>query len=87
MQLSAAVGLAVLGSISSARTSQLLADGVAANTALIDGFHVAFIVAGACVGMGLLAAQVWLRAPAAGSTTGDQSVPAVAADWRVDHAA
>jgi MFS family permease len=87
MQLSAAVGLAVLGSISSARTSQLLADGVGVNTALIDGFHVAFIVAGVCVSMGLLAAQVWLRPPALVGADEPDNVVAVEADWGVDHAA
>src|SRR5579859_2214109 len=87
MQLSAAVGLAVLGSISSARTSQLVADGVGASTALVDGFHVAFIVAGVCVGIGLLAAQVWLRSPARVRPDENDNVLAVDADWEVDPAA
>ena len=87
MQLSAAVGLAVLGSISSGRTSQLLADGVGVSTALVDGFHVAFIVAGVCVGMGLLAAQVWLRSPATARREKNDNVVSVDADWEVDPAA
>ncbi len=88
MQLSAAVGLAVLGSISSARTSALLAQGVAQNAALIDGFHVAFVVAAACVGVGLIAAQVCLPSPAA-VRSADEHVAAVldAESWEVDPAA
>jgi EmrB/QacA subfamily drug resistance transporter len=61
MQLSAALGLAVLGSISSGRTAALLAEGVALNNSLVDGFRLSFEVAGVCVGVGLLVAQVLLR--------------------------
>jgi len=39
MQLSAALGLAVLGGLSSDRTAQLVAQGVSLTTALIDGFQ------------------------------------------------
>jgi MFS family permease len=87
MQLSAAVGLAVLGSISSARTSQLLEQGVSLNAALVDGFHVAFILASACVGAGLIGAQIWLRSPVT-RVRGEARVEAMAAEsWQVDHAA
>src|ERR671935_633272 len=61
MQLSAALGLAVLGSISSDRTAALLSEGVSLNNPLIAGFHLSFAVAGGCVSVGLLAAQVLLR--------------------------
>jgi MFS family permease len=61
MQLSAALGLAVLGSISSDRTAALLSEGVSLNNPLIAGFHLSFTVAGVCVGVALLAAQILLR--------------------------
>ena len=61
MQLSAALGLAVLGSVSSGRTALLLAQGVSPTTSLIDGFQLAFIVAGVCVAIGLVVSQVILR--------------------------
>jgi EmrB/QacA subfamily drug resistance transporter len=64
MQLSAALGLAVLGSISSDQTAQRLAEGVSMNRALIDGFHISFIVAAICVSLGLVGALVLLRSPA-----------------------
>jgi len=61
MQLSAALGLAVLGSISSDRTAALVAQGLSLNNSLIAGFHLSFTIAGVCVGVGLLAAQILLR--------------------------
>ncbi len=51
MQLSGALGLAVLGSLSSDRTAALLAQGVALNPSLISGFHLSFTVAAVCVGI------------------------------------
>ena len=61
MRLSAAFGLAVLGSISSDRTAALVSEGLSLNDSLIAGFHLSFIVAGVCIGVALLAAQVLLR--------------------------
>jgi hypothetical protein len=61
MQLSGALGLAVLGSLSSDRTAALMTQGVALNPSLIGGFHLSFTVAAVCVGIGLLVAQLWLR--------------------------
>jgi len=61
MQLSAALGLAVLGSISSDRTAALVAQGRSLNSSMIDGFHLSFTVAGVCVGVALIAAQILLR--------------------------
>jgi MFS family permease len=84
MQLSAALGLAVLGSISSGRTTQLIAQGVPLNAALIDGFHIAFVVAGACVVAGLAATQVWLRPPAEHANAIVTMEPE---PLRIDHAA
>jgi hypothetical protein len=66
---------------------QHLADCMGVNTALIDGFHVAFIIAGVCVGMGFLAAQVWLRSPATIRDDESDNVIAVDADWGVEPAA
>jgi EmrB/QacA subfamily drug resistance transporter len=62
-QISAAVGLAVLGTIASSRTNALGADGESAIQALSGGYQLAFIVAAGCVAAALVAAIVWLRAP------------------------
>jgi EmrB/QacA subfamily drug resistance transporter len=86
MQLSAALGLAVLGSISSDRAATLVARGVSLNTSLVDGFHLAFVIAGVCVGVGLLAAQVLLR-PRPTQATDDQPFELQAAAWQSQDAA
>lgn len=88
MQLSAALGLAVLGSISSQRTATLVAQGVALNPALIDGFHLSFVVAGVCVGLGLVAAQLLLRSRASATEgAGDTVFDIEPEAWQADHAA
>jgi EmrB/QacA subfamily drug resistance transporter len=61
MQLSAALGLAVIGSLSAGRTAQLMAVGVPPTTSLLGGFQLSFGVAAACVCVGLLLTQVILR--------------------------
>jgi EmrB/QacA subfamily drug resistance transporter len=89
MQLSAALGLAVLGSLSSQRTADLVGQGMSLNAALIDGFHLSFAVAGVCVSLGLLAALVLLRSPAAPAPN-DESVPSIEGSdsrWQIDRAA
>jgi hypothetical protein len=50
-----------------------MTQGASLNSALIDGFHLSFVVAGACAGVGLVAAQVLLR-PRAGATHNNHSV-------------
>jgi EmrB/QacA subfamily drug resistance transporter len=87
MQLSAALGLAVLGSLSSQRTAALVAQGVALNTSLIDGFHLSFIVAIVCVGVGLLVAQVLLRSTPSANRTDDGVVALESDAWRSEDVA
>jgi len=68
MQVAAAFGLAVLGSLSSDRSGALLAAGFTPSGALLGGYQFAFWIAGACVSLGVLVAQRILRpveAPAA----------------------
>lgn len=61
MQLSAALGLAVIGSLSAGRTALLVAEGLPPTTSLVAGFQLSFTVAVGCVGVGLLLAQLILR--------------------------
>jgi len=75
MQISGALGVAVLGTIATDRTKSLLALGRAPSAALIGGYHEAFLVAAGCVGAGVLVAATLLRprrreaqAPAASAT-------------------
>ncbi len=66
-QMGAALGLAVLATVSSSRTEGLAAAGESAREALTGGFHVAFLVGAALVVAGIVVALVVTRseAPAA----------------------
>jgi EmrB/QacA subfamily drug resistance transporter len=63
VQISAALGLAVLGTIAASHTSALSAAGHTATQALSGGYQLAFVVAAACVAAALLATVLWVRAP------------------------
>ena len=64
LQLSGALGVAVLGTIASSRTGTLLSRGTDRIGALLGGYHLAFGVAAGCaVAAALLAVLVLLRAP------------------------
>ena len=61
MQVSGAVGVAVLGTIATAHTRALLAAGHSAPGALTAGYHVAFLVGAGWVGVGVIAAVALIR--------------------------
>jgi EmrB/QacA subfamily drug resistance transporter len=65
VQLFGAIGLAALGTIATDHTKALAAAGHALPSALTGGYHLAYIVAASCVGLGILAAFLILRPPAA----------------------
>jgi MFS family permease len=64
LQLSGAIGVAVLGTVAADRSRALAAGGDSAPAALLGGYHLAFLVAVGCVGAAVIAALVTLRAPA-----------------------
>jgi MFS family permease len=63
MQMSGAIGLAVLGTISTDHARALVADGHSLPSALTSGYQLAFLVGAACVALGLLLALALLRPP------------------------
>jgi EmrB/QacA subfamily drug resistance transporter len=65
VQLFGAIGLATLGTIATDHTKALTADGHPLAIALTGGYHMAYLVAAGFVGLGILAAFVILRPPAA----------------------
>jgi MFS family permease len=67
VQVGGALGLAVLATLSTTRTENLLADGDAAAEALLGGYRVAFIIGAGLVFVALVVALTQLRtqAPAA----------------------
>jgi EmrB/QacA subfamily drug resistance transporter len=65
VQLFGAIGLATLGTIAADHTKALSADGHPLISALTGGYHLAYVVAAVFVGLGILAAFLVLRPPAA----------------------
>jgi hypothetical protein len=61
MQVSAAIGLAALGTIATDHSRALLAQGQSLTSALNGGYQLAFEIAAACVAVGLLVVLVVLR--------------------------
>jgi len=61
IQMGAAVGVAVLASVSAADTNALLSRGVILDGALTSGYHLGFTIAAACVAMAAIAAALVLR--------------------------
>ncbi len=64
VQLFGAIGLAALGTIATDHTKALSTSGHSLASALTGGYHLAYIVAAVCVGLGILAALLILRPPA-----------------------
>ncbi|WP_329176992.1 DHA2 family efflux MFS transporter permease subunit [Streptomyces sp. NBC_01477] len=62
-QIGAALGLAVLAALASARTDRLTAAGHPLPAALTGGYHLAFLVAAGLLAVATVAAAVLLRAP------------------------
>jgi EmrB/QacA subfamily drug resistance transporter len=64
VQLFGAIGLATLGTVATDHTKALSAAGHPLVASLTGGYHLAYVVAAACVGLGVLAAFIVLRPPA-----------------------
>ncbi|TMC13476.1 MAG: MFS transporter [Chloroflexi bacterium] len=80
MQISAAIGLAAVGTISSNHSQALAAQGHPFADALTGGYQLAFAIAAACVAVGLLVVLVVLRSPRrAGSPTAEADTEDLAA--------
>src|SRR6202050_3935028 len=65
VQLFGAIGLAALGTIATDHTKTLSAAGHPLLASLTGGYHLAYVVASVCVALGILAAFLILRPPAA----------------------
>jgi EmrB/QacA subfamily drug resistance transporter len=76
MQISAAIGLAALGTISSGHSTALVAQGYSLSAALTGGYQLSFGVAAACVAVGLLVVLVVLR-----PRSTRQDAPVTSREW------
>ncbi len=61
MQVGGAIGLAVLATLASERTSGLEADGESVNAALNSGYHLAYVIGAACIALAIVAAVFVVR--------------------------
>jgi EmrB/QacA subfamily drug resistance transporter len=61
MQMGAAIGIAVLASISTSRTSTLVHAGVGRDAALAGGYHVGYLIATGCIVVAFVLAAVVLK--------------------------
>jgi EmrB/QacA subfamily drug resistance transporter len=71
IQLSAAIGLAALGTIATDRTHSLAAQGQSPVDALSGGYHLAFLIAAGAAAVGILIALFALRSPTAEQIEGE----------------
>jgi EmrB/QacA subfamily drug resistance transporter len=69
LQISAAIGIAALGTVAAERTKVLSGLGQHQLQALTGGFHLAWVIGAGAVGIGALVALLWLRPPRAESET------------------
>jgi hypothetical protein len=67
VQVGGAIGLAVLATLATERTSGLLADGESRAAALNSGYHLAYLIGAALVAVAVVAAMVVLRSENGGS--------------------
>jgi EmrB/QacA subfamily drug resistance transporter len=63
IQMSAAIGVAVLGTVATDHTNALAAHGHGHIAALLGGYHLAFVIAAGCAVAGILLALAVLRKP------------------------
>jgi EmrB/QacA subfamily drug resistance transporter len=76
VQVGGAVGLAVLATLATDRTDSLLAAGEPAASALNAGFHLAYVIGAALVGVAIVLAITVLRPPAAAGAEDHEALPA-----------
>jgi EmrB/QacA subfamily drug resistance transporter len=73
LQMSAAIGVAVLGSVAAAHTKTLAAQGDGSTAALLGGYHLAFLVGAVCVGVAVVASLLLLREPRRPATVSERT--------------
>lgn len=66
LQLGAAIGVAVLASISTSRTNELLAHGVGRASALVGGYRLGYLIAAGCIVVAIAVASLVFNDPSVG---------------------
>jgi EmrB/QacA subfamily drug resistance transporter len=78
LQMSGAIGLAVLGTVSTDHARSLVANGHPLPSALTSGYQLAFLVGAACVALGTVLALAMLRPPPPAPAKHPKPAPALA---------
>jgi MFS family permease len=76
IQLSAAIGLAALGTVATDRTHALASAGESATQALSGGYHLAFLIAASVAAIGVAIALLILRSPRGQEEVAELEAPA-----------
>jgi EmrB/QacA subfamily drug resistance transporter len=76
VQVGGAIGLAVLATLATERTDGLLADGESTANALNSGYHLAYLIGAALIGIAIVVALWAFRSEAADEATGDATAEA-----------
>jgi len=76
VQVGGAIGLAVLATLATERTGGLLADGESTANALNSGYHLAYLVGAALIGVAIVVALRAFRSEAADEATDEATAPA-----------
>jgi MFS family permease len=71
VQVGGAIGLAVLATLATGRTDGLLADGESTANALNSGYHLAYLIGAALIGVAIVVALVAFRSDPADEATED----------------
>jgi EmrB/QacA subfamily drug resistance transporter len=72
VQVGGAIGLAVLATLATERTDSLLAEGASSASALNSGYHLAFLIGAALIGLAVVAAIAILRPEAVEAVEDEQ---------------
>ena len=64
VQVAGAIGLAVLATVATERTDTKLAEGASNASALLSGYHLAFLIGAVLVGLAVVAAAALTQSPA-----------------------
>ena len=77
VQVGGAIGLAVLATLATERTDGLLADGDSTASALNSGYHLAYLIGAALIGVAIvIALRAFREEPAQAEVTGISQEPA-----------
>ncbi len=77
-QVGGALGLAILSTFATSRTENQISDGVQASQALVDGYHLAFLIGAVFMAVGAIAVTLLIRRADTATINADEAAVAMA---------